>query len=158
MKRIFALLLAMLMALSGTACSAKDENKPSTKHQAIILPAIQKLETHWKDHYQEEAIGDGYFEIKNTRVITLKANDIEMFQDVAYIIEFELFTDLFGSAPYYMNTTYNNNVVVYKNGTMAVATNMINKYRSYTYNTDYSGFMESIDDYKGQYNSSKYLK
>ena len=156
MKRIFALVLAAVMLLSCAACSKKDEK--TNKHHDMIQSAIKKLEQQWMTHYKEDPIGDGYFEIKNTRGITLKATDIEMFQDVAYIIEFELFTDLFGSAPYYMNTTYNNNVVVYKNGTMAVATNMINQYRSYTYNTDYSGFMESIDDYKGQYNSSKYLK
>ena len=63
-----------------------------------------------------------------------------------------------GCAPYYENFGVNDNVVVYKNGTMDVASNLIRLYRSKTYQTDYSGFIEAIDDYHGQYNCVEKLK
>ena len=109
--------------------------------------------------YKEDDIEtDGYFEIKNTRVITIKENEIELFKDVDYIIEYELYTDYMGSAPYYENCGVKNNVVVYKNGTMDVTNSLIRMYRSKTYQTDYSGFIEAIDDYQGQYNCIEKLK
>jgi hypothetical protein len=172
MKRLLALALALVMCLSFCACG-NDENvtgegretvscgeKVSKKHHQIITRATECLKDFWKEKYKEEVYdtSDGHFEIKNTRVITIKDNDIEHFQDVAYIIEYVLYTDYLGSGPYYENIGLNNNVVVYKNDTMEVKSDVIRRYRSTTYQTDFSSFIEDIDDYCCQYNCVEKLK
>ena len=43
-------------------------------------------------------------------------------------------------------------------GIMDVASNLIRMYRNKTYQTDYSDFIEAIDDYHGQYNYAEKLK
>lgn len=119
----------------------------------MITEAISELKDHWKDVYEKSGdTADGYFEIKNTRVVTIKNNDLEMFSDVQYIIEFELYTDYFGSAPYYEDAGVYDNVVVYKDGTMEVVSHLIVVYRSSTFEVDFSDFIQEIDDYNGYYN------
>ena len=164
MKKSIAIIVVIIAILSFTACGKQDmesagTNKEVSKLHEIITEATAQLMEYWKQSYKETDVEtDGYFEIKNTRVITIKENEIELFKDVAYIIEYELYTDYMGSAPYYANCGVNNNVVVYKNGTMDIVSNLIRTYRNKTYQTDYSSFIESIDDYNGQYNCTEKLK
>lgn len=164
MKQCIAIIAVMILVLGFTACGKQDAesagaNKEILKHHEIVTEATVQLMEYWKQFYKESDVEtDGYFEIKNTRVITIKENEIALFKDVTYIIEYELYTDYMGSAPYYENCGANNNVVVYKNGTMDVASNLIRMYRNRTYQTDYSDFIETIDDYHGQYNCIEKLK
>ena len=154
MKKILAILLVLALTFSLAACSKKP------KHDAMIKEAIVELKDYWEGLYDEtEDKGmetDRYFEIKNTRVVSLKANDIEWLdlKDIAYIVEFEIYTDYFGSAPYYSNPYTDNNVVVYKAGNMEVIRNVMHQYRNRTYETDYSDLIKSIDDYHDKYNWS----
>lgn len=161
MKRFLAILLTLLLIFSLAACDKEPEREtetPKTKHRTMIKEAVEELKDHWKEVYDEECPEgtDRYFEIKNTRVVTLKANDIEQLdlKDIAYIVEFEIYADYFGSAPYYANPYMYNNVVVYKAGNMEVTSTVIHHYRSRTYETDYSDFIKSIDDYHDKYNWS----
>lgn len=164
MKKCIAIIAVIILVLCFTACGKQDmesagTNKEVAKHHEIITEATAQLMEYWKQSYKESNVeADGYFEIKNARVITIKENEIELFKDVAYIIEYELYSDYMGSAPYYENCGINNNIVVYKNGTMDVASNLIRVYRNNTYQTDYSNFIEAIDDYHGQYNCTEKLK
>ena len=162
MKKGIVVLTLIVLVLSMVACG-KQGGLPSNtnlKHHEIVTAANKQLKDCWKEYYAdpENDYTDGYFEIKNVRVVTIKNNDIELFQDVAYIIEYELYTDFMGTAPYYENCGVDNNVVVYKNGTMDVVSNFIRLYRSKTFQTDYSGFIETIDDYHSQYNCVETLK
>ena len=68
------------------------------------------------------------------------------------IIDFVIYSNWYGSAPYYENVGIYNNVVVYKDGDMEVQSNQICHYRQRTYETDYSDFIKSIDDYHDKYN------
>ena len=164
MKKCTAIIAVIILVLCFTACGKQDTesagtNKEIPKHHEIVTEATLQLMEYWKQSYKESGVEtDGYFEIKNTRVITIKENEIELFKDVAYIIEYELYTDYMGCAPYYENFGANDNVVVYKNGTMDVVSNLIQAYRNITYQTDYSDFIEAIDDYHGQYNCTEKLK
>ena len=164
MKKVCVLLLAAVIALLCASCSAKvnfknAEKEPAENHDAVITKAIEELRDCWKEVYKESQVKtDGHFEIKNTRMITVKDNDLEIFDDIEYIIEFELYTDYRGSAPYYENVGINNTVVVYKNGKMAVESDLIRAYRSKTYQTDYSDFIQAIDDYHGYYNCTEKLR
>lgn len=164
MKKCIAIILIIISVLCFTACGnpntePTETTKETPKHQEIVTEATAQLKKYWKQAYDEYDIEtDGYFEIKNTRVITIKENEIERFKDVAYIIEYELYTDYMGSAPYYENCDVNNNVVVYQNGTMDIVSNLIRIYKNETYQTDYSDFIEAIDDYHDQYNCAEILK
>ena len=158
MRRFVAILALLAVVFCFTACGKQE--KKNLKHHKMVTAATAQLKKHWKQEYQDEnkADTDGYFEITNVRVITIKENDIKLFQDVAYIVEYELYTDYYGSAPYYDNYVVDDTVVVYKNGTMDVSQNLIWKYRNTAYQTDFSVFIEDIDDYGGQYNCIEKLK
>ena len=156
MKRILALLTATILLFSCSACAGGG----SRKHNEIIVSAVDELKAHWKTLYDASSRHtDRYFEIKNTRVITLKGNDVERFSDVAYLIEFVLYTDYMGSSPYYEYTDQANTVIVYKSGYMEVANmNPIKTHRFNTFDYDISGYIKAIDDYHDKYNSAEYLK
>lgn len=49
------------------------------------------------------------------------------------------------------------NVVVHKDGSMRVDRHLLNTYRNKTYNTDFSGLIEAVDDYGADYNCQKTL-
>ena len=147
------------------ACGKQEKEQPvadteNLKHHEIVTKATAQLKAYWREKYKETQFDntDGYFEIKNTRVITIKDNEIELFQDVVYIIEYDLYTDYMGSAPYYENCGIDDTVVVYKDGTMDVSRNLVRIYRSAYFQTEYSAFIETIDDYHGQYNCIEKLK
>ena len=154
MKKLIAILLVLTLTFSLAACGKKP------KHDSMVKKAIAELKEYWEDLYDEDEDKgldtDRYFEIKNTRVVTFKENDLQEFgfDKIAYIVEFEIYTDFFGSAPYYVNPGMENNVVVYKDGDMEVQNGVIRNYRNCTYETDYSDFIETIDDYRDKYNWS----
>ena len=156
MKKICALLILITMLfLSACGNTEKDDNKhkESKKENQIVLGAIDVLKEHWEEQYDEMTTdSDGYFEIKNTRVVNIKKNKTKEFKDVDYVVEFVLFTDYFGTAPYYMNVEQNDTVVVYKDGSMKMERDVINLYRSRYYTNDFSDFIKSVDDYGDQYN------
>ncbi len=141
---VLLVVLSMLFSLSLTSCSS---NK-----NPMVGKATAELKMHWKNQYKESNIGDGYFEIKNTRVVHIKENDIEMFENVKYIIEYEIYTDYYDSAPYYSNAGIHNNVVVYDDGSMSVETRYIQRYCNAFYNYDVSGFVDKVVDYNDEYN------
>lgn len=152
MKRFSVLFICMLIMFSLLLTGCKDENS------IIIEDARGTIEDYWRNLYEEDDIGNGYFEIKNTRVIYIKENDIEQFKDVKYIIEFDIYTDYFGTAPYYSNVHMYNNVAVNKDGSMSVCSRLIEMYRNTTFDTDYSAFIDEIIDYKSEYNCIKDLE
>lgn len=151
MKKLYSLLLVLCLIFSLSACGT-DKND-------IVSKAVSVLENHWEDLYEDSKVEtDGHFEIKNTRVVNIKENNTEEFKNIDYIVEFILYTDYFGSAPYYQNVGIDDTVVVHKDGTMEVQRNLINLYRSKYYSNDFSDFIKSIDDYGDKYNCIEDLK
>ena len=153
MKRAIAILLILFLLVGMSACGKPEKDE-------TVLQAIQELKEAWKQDYATRATHtDGYFEIKNTRVIYIKDNSVAHFEDVACIVEFELYTDYYGSAPYYMDAGRLDSVTVYKDGTMEVnPMNPILIYSRATYTTDFSDLIGAITDYGTQYNQTTKLK
>ena len=150
MKKLYSLLLVLCLIFSLSACGT-DKND-------IVSKAVSVLENHWEDLYEDSKVEtDGHFEIKNTRVVNIKENNTEEFKNIDYIVEFILYTDYLGSAPYYQNVGIDDTVVVYKDGTMEVQRNLINLYRNKYYSNDFD-FIKSIDDYGDKYNCIEDLK
>lgn len=161
MKKFCAVILLVVMMISLVACgSAKNEVKE--EHKDILSKAVEELKNYWKQSYDEDVANGGetdrYFEIKNTRVITVGVNSVEDFVDVAYVIEFDIYSDYFATAPYYQNAQAHNNVVVSRNGEMEVASNVIKTYKAKMPNASLTNFIEAIDDYHDAYNWSGKLK
>ena len=170
MKKIFAFILALCLVFCMAACGkTEDDSKAvssaasegNSQYDDLAKKAVSILETEWKNEYSEEinTPRDGHFEIKNTRVIEIKETDIEEFKDVDYVIEFVLFTDYYGSAPYYSSTGINSTVVAYSDGRMEVVSKTpFTVYMQVHYSTDYSGIIEKVTDCGSQYNCVKKLK
>lgn len=120
--------------------------------------AVEALKACWRDEVYEGMAADGYLEVKNTRVVTVanapkaegeaaQAYADEYFGDVEYIVEFLLYVDLMGTAPYYQSAGAWSCVVVHTDGTMAVpAENPFDVYLAHTYILDLSGIVESVID------------
>ena len=155
MKKIMAVLLAVVMMLAMVACSEKKNDK----HDEVITKAVEELKKAWKESYdideENDAVKDRYLEIKNTRVITVLTNDITEFLEVSYIVEFELFSDYLDTSPYYQNARVFNNVLVYRDGHMEVGSNVLKTYQDKVSGVDvYELVIDTIDDYQGAYNWS----
>lgn len=155
MKKSLFIILSFILVFALSACGNNNQNE-------LVADAIAELKYEWEDIYNSDRLStdcDGYFEIKNTRIIEIKKTDTELFEDVEYIIEFVLYTDYFGSAPYYSSAGVSDSVVVYKDGTMEVAkSNFFNLYRMKTYSSDYSDIIEEVTDLENKYNCVEYLK
>lgn len=148
MRKVFVLLLAVVLLLPGC-----DKDTRKTEKNEIAEEAVDVLKDFWEDKYQDaDYLEDGYFEIKNTRVIYIQETDIQEFENVSCIVDFVLYTNYLGTAPYYLDVGTNNAVVVYRDGTTEVSHNPILIYRSRTYNNDLSGIVDHIVDYHDQYN------
>ena len=85
-------------------------------------------------------------------------NDISVFKDVKYIVEFILFTDYYGSAPYYSEAVVSNVAVIYKNGNAEITGDLFRRYSSATYSYDYSNIIKNIVDCGSKYNVKETLK
>ena len=159
MKKLLCFFISIILVISLVSCGSSGAgiNDPISSYDGIVKDAIGALKTEWKDIYSKYDT-DGYFEIKNTRVIEIKDNDISAFKDVKYIIEFILFTDYYGSAPYYSEAVVSNVAVIYKNGNAEITGDLFRRYSSATYSYDYSDIIKNIVDCGGKYNLIEYLK
>jgi len=158
MKRILILILVIGLIFSFSACKNEDLEEKIIKDKDV-LRAIDLIKENWVQIYDEDSKTDGYFEIKNTRIINIKDNNVDMFKNVDRIVEFEIYSDYFGSAPYYSDVGINDSVTIYKDGTFEVnRQNPINLYRGYYFISDYSDFIGSIEDYDSLYNCVEKLK
>ena len=173
MKKLLACLFAFVMLLSMTACGSKEDDEPKkvkeSKKDKEIVAAIEMLEEKWAEIYEDESYENdkGYFEIKNIRKIKIKdtlsvdaecadlAN--ETFGNVDYILEFVLYTDYYSSSQPFQTHIYNE-IVVHEDGSMEFSARLLTNYATRVYDYDYSGIIESIEDYGSLYNYQKNLK
>ena len=151
-KRWLAALLALLLGVSLLGCG-------DAKSDAVDS-AVEALKEAWTAYYQDCPVDtDGYLQIVNTRVVTLKENHVPDMRNVAYIVEFVLYADYYGAAPYYVAATgVMDTVTVYKDGTVSVGSNPLKAYSSKTYSWDYSSFVESTEDLGDAHNVTWDLK
>lgn len=155
---IFA--LSILLLWGATGCEKKNP------HEDMIQKARNMVMDAWAAEYAAESytdgsiITDGTVQIKNTRVIVLKDHEdkfSDYLENMSYIIEFTIFADYYGTAPYYTEIPIHNNVIVYKNGAMEVRDNILRAIFGvrYAFPTDH---MAQVLDYGGEYNVTKICK
>lgn len=111
----------------GQVLPMTSEDIPQSDFEKIKLARDMMIE-RWQEIAAEDDVNNGYFEIKNTRIIWLDDVTIEAFS-VAYnpecIVEFNIYTDYQGAEPYYFETDYQNQVIFYADGTSEINENVI---------------------------------
>ena len=169
MKRILAILLMLLLCCAAHAQPAGIEI--TEEQNVLVLQAVEALKAHWTQDYRQFQPGvEGYLEIKNTRIITIKdeptggaleaADKMAQadFGEIEYIVEFMLLSDYFGTGPaYYVNAAVNDHVVFYTDGSIAVTKNLLNHFRARTFSNDFTGIVEETADLGAAYNETCYL-
>lgn len=164
---------------SPTFVRAEAEADTAGEYDGIVLQAIDALKDAWLEVYGKRAnvylmlsaSFTGYLEIRNTRVIRIRENphqidetasesDIaaDTFGNVDYLVEFIVFSEYMGSAPYYESTNMWDCVAVLRDGTFeAQGRNPLVQYRSRTGELDLSGIIEEIIDLGDEYNAVYHL-
>lgn len=157
MKKAMIFILAMLFLFSGAYAEETYD----------VGAAIETLKMCWRDEVYDFAPegSDGYLEIKNTRLVLIQ-DDLaaenkqaqEFFGDVDCIVEFVIYSDVMGLAPYYQQAGNWQCVLIYKDGSMEVVMNHpFDEYRSRTYSLDLSGIVEDVIDLNQTHNAVYHL-
>ena len=161
MKKWLCILAASMILLQCAGALALTQSDVAAKARDALLSYW--TEFYRADYYQGHT---GYLEIKNTRVFTiadpvssndsLKANDqraLEIFGDVAYVVEFLILTDYFTAEPYYGFSGAYDHVLVMKDGAVKVSgNNPFQRYRALTYLSDFSGIVAETKDLNDAFN------
>ena len=178
---LLALTLAVLVPLSAIAETSGektleellaqrarlDEEIARLQQDETILPgAIDALKEYWKQMYQSSGYGDGYLEIRSTRVFYVTDEILpeddktahELFDDLICFVEFVLLSDYMQTAPYYMNIGVYDCVALHRDGSYEVMRqNPLNRYRALTYRTDFTGFIRGVSDRGSEFNAVYHL-
>lgn len=129
-------LIVVLIALPGFSLASEEQGIPRDQKAAAVALALEMLNEQWDD-----------YQIIDARIITIKENDIELFKDVDCIVEFVLFTNYFGTAPYYCNAGIYDTVSIYRDGHAEInRQNPFYVYRTQTFITDFSGIIACIEN------------
>ena len=159
-KRIKGITIALLVIsiiFSLTSCGEKHTDITgkdiSPKDEQYVSTAIKKVQDAWKQEYQNLTVDtDKTVNIINTRIIKIKDNDHKFFHDVEAVVEFDIFSDYYGSAPYYINGQKNDSVVFHKNGKTEVI-DPLNPYRYALGINDYSDVIGEIIELGSAFNT-----
>lgn len=116
---------------------------------------IQEWENIYTDLSADGQDPDGYLEFKDIRIIEIKPNDNKYFSNVSVVVEFVLYTDYHGSAPYYTDVHLADSVAFYADGSYQVLDrSLFETYSANSYSWDYSDFIAEIYDLKSDYNET----
>ena len=157
MKRI----ILCTIIIAGILLAACNGN--NNKYDKEVRQAIEAMKKQWEEVYNDENFYEisrnKYLEIKNTRIIFIKDDVPDVFENIDYIIEFMIFTDYSGSAPYYSNASIYDSVVFYRDGKIVVQQkSLFSFYRSRNYTSEFSNIIKSVNDLGSVYNKAYELK
>ena len=171
--KIVIIVMAVIIIAMGSYIVAdfvrNNSNQTNTKIEMVedknVELAISALTRQWRDLYKENKAGDGHLEIVHTRVVKIDPSaDSEFFSKldkgnlIEYMVEFTLYSDYFGSAPYYHNANTCDTVIIYSDGTTEVGMDLLRSYSIKTYSYDYSKLVKSVKDYGTAFNKTIDLK
>ena len=162
-KRLFLFMLCAVFISGLFGCKSKDEKMEDKR----VTEAIEVLSEYWNKTYDEMGVEDKYLEIINVKIVNIK-DDIDpeqvdnreaLFDDIDYIVEFDLLSNFYNTTPYYSNIGMNNCVAVHKDGTMSAERySPLLLLRTSAYITDFSEIIESIEDFHGEYDQVLEIK
>lgn len=169
LAKIVIIVMAVIIIAMGSYIVVdivgNDDNQTNTDIEMVedknVDLAISALTLQWKELYKEDKAGDGHLEIVHTRVVKIDPTaDNEFFSKldkgnlIEYMVEFTLYSDYFGSAPYYHNANTCDTVIIYSDGTTNVGVNVLRLYSTRTYSYDYSKLVKNVKDYGTAFNKT----
>lgn len=163
MKRYLPIFLSLLLSLLMLAACRQNAPESSTNNmidipqadKAKIEKAVEILADEWEVLAVEDEYNNGYLEIKNTRLLHTDSDAISDalgVEGVECIVEFVIFTDFYGAAPYYYETQHMNNVVFFSDGSTTVTTNAVQIYSARTYDASLKNCSFTVLDCKTTFN------
>jgi hypothetical protein len=166
MQKLLCLFLVVVMVCLMAACTKQEavsngDTRLDIADRANVERAVQLLREQWETIAAEDAGNDGYLEIKNTRIVHTDTDAMGKalgLGDIQCIVEFVIFTDFYGAAPYYYETQHMNNVVFCSDGTATVLTNAVQTYFTKTYDASLKNCAMEVLDCKTAFNQTFDLK
>lgn len=137
--------------------------EPGEGEDKYVKQAKEALKTEWTKLYKDKKDCDDYtLNIVNTQLLKFHSSSSyadfkKYFKNVSVIVEFEINTNYYDTAPYYMYTNVTNNVIIYKDGKTKVVNRYINNIADKTYSYDFNGAFETIS-LGSKYNENIQLK
>ena len=135
----------------------------AAEYDETVKKALELIKDAWQDQADQypDMISSPYVDIKNTRIIKISDNPVnvqlddkpvEELEGIDSVIEFMMLTNYFGDT-YPCNAGILDTVAVYDDGTMEVLkSNIMNSIRAKYYLTDFSGVIDEIVDLEDAYN------
>lgn len=130
----------------------------------LVEQALETLKSGWmqeltKYNEDNEQKSDGTLKICNTQLVIINQNSTDekyerYFEDIEAIIEFEIYSDYYGSAPYYVNAGMNDTVIIRTDGTSELTSHYIRNVGNKTYDYDFTSIFSEIDNLGNQYNKT----
>ena len=148
------------------------------EYDELVLPAVELILDAWREIYRDPERAEvyaghsGYLEIKNTRVIRIQDEPrsarnetgepdraTDFFGDIAYIVEFIIYSDYYSSEPYYIYTETCSCILVHRDGQYELFKwrTPLELYSSRVFEYNYSRIIEEIVDLNGAYNAVYHL-
>lgn len=137
----------------------------AAEYDETIRKALELIKDAWQDQADQypDMISSPYVDIKNTRIIKISDNPVnvqlddkpvEELEGIDSVIEFMMLTNYFGDT-YPCNAGILDTVAVHDDGTMEVLkSNIMNSIRAKYYITDFSGVIDEIVDLEDAYNGA----
>lgn len=146
-KKFIGLIIAIVAVIAVVAIvigivagkkKDKEEEADQKPHEQLVTECIDELEEMWTANYdrigelydsgtfRSEGKEDRILEIKNVRVITTDGKEDKEYSKLRYIVEFELYSNRYRTAPYLIREDIFCCVAVYENGDKVVmSTNIL---------------------------------
>ncbi len=163
-RRMISLALVLLTALAVLAPAALAGAAEKSEAE-LVAQATEALKAYWlQEVYKGNGSSEqGYLEILHTQVsyisdeaASLPEEDVKgrLFHDVYCVVDFVLLSDLYGTAPYYLDANAYYSVAIYRDGSAEVMVNSLFRlYASRTYIYDFSDIISSISNCGSDYNA-----
>ena len=173
MKKKIAIIVFVVLVVSMFCLLVSCKNNSSTtttateEEKQMIEKSFDTLKTGWAKTLAERAEknndenlrGNYTIDIKNTRLIKIKENTIEHFQNVAYIVEFLPYINYFDPNDIYtVYTGINDNVVIFKDGHQELGRRYINMYMESRYYFKTDEYVEEVKDFGSAFNRQITIK
>ncbi len=127
-KLIIFICVVVLLAVGAFAAfgSCGDGKTADKELDAVVGLAVDELYETWTKVYDDigDMVANGSFkttceedrilDIRGVRVIKINSNGTTEFSETAYLVEFELYSNRYRTAPYYTRETIYDSVIVYK--------------------------------------------
>lgn len=139
----------------GDYCNTNKQGavEPSAEYDEMMKKSIEEIKKSWALYLSKKGESDRNITIVNSRIIKFKDNDTKEFGNVAYVVEFDMYADFYGSGNYPVNQYAEScNVVFHPDGTYAVNSGYINACRTTGSYGSLGDLIDSVTEFGTYYN------